>query len=958
MSRMTVDERHGAGSPPEPRTGRRGLVRVRTDVPAAASDVRVSWGDGGSRQVLQGRREERARLAEVLAAARGGESRTLVLAGEPGVGKTALLNHLAAGARGFEVSRVAGVQAEMKLAFAGLHRLCAPMAGRLAGLPAPQRDALRTAFGMSAGPEPDHFLVGLAVLGLLAETSRDRPLLCLVDDAQWLDPASLEVLAFAARRLRDDAVAIVLATRVPCPAPALTGLPELEVAGLAVQDARALLSAAVPGPWDGQVLERIADETGGNPRALLEMAGEASAAEFAGGFGPPGPGASDGAIHDIYRRRVARLATGTRMLLLVAAAEPGGDPVPLWRAADRLGIAIEAVTPAVAAGLCHIGDRVRFRHPLARSAAYWTASPQERIRAHGVLAEVTDADADPDRRAWHAAQAAATPDEDLAAGLEDAVGRARARGGAAAAAAFLTRAVELTPDPSRRWDRALAAAHAAHQAGAARAASRMLSVAEAGALDPRRRGRAELLRARIAVAADPGGSAPLLLAAARRLRPQDARLARDAHLEAIGAAIIGGGPAGADPAAAAAAARTAPRPPGPPRPGDLLLDGMARCLTDGLPAGAAALRTAVDAFHASDLPDEDGLQWGWLAGVAAATLWDYGTWDALTDRYVRLVRGTGRAGELPPALTSRIAAKVLGGDLADAAALVAEAETVSQATGNARSPYGALMLAAWQGREAGTAAPAKAVAAEAASRGDGHGPVLGAWATAVLCNGLGRYQDALAAVAGCAGDRPADVATETWVLPEYVEAAVRGGEPERAAAPLRRLGILARTAGTDWALGLHARSQALAATGPAAEEHYREAIDRLGRTRLRGELARARLLYGEWLRRRRQRRPAREQLRTAHEAFTAMGMGAFAERAARELSATGEHVRGRAADTGRELTAHEAQIVRLVREGLTNPEIGARMFISPRTVEWHLRKIFAKLDVTSRKQLRPHPSGV
>ncbi|MEV5572081.1 AAA family ATPase [Spirillospora sp. NPDC052269] len=944
--------------------------QAAADDPAAArtpftAESRKEDGEAGDpRRMLHGRQDERERLDGLLRAVRGGESRTLVLRGEPGSGKTALLNHLVGRARGFGVSRVVGVQSESKLAFAGLHQLCHPMTDHLPRIPAPQREALQTAFGLRAGPAPDCFLLGLAVLGLVSEASRNRPLLWVVDDAQWLDEASLRVLTFTARRLLPEPVAIVFATRVPDPSPeasadaspesagsdpagsdpaaALTGLPEMAVTGLPDPDARALLRAAVPGPWDDQVLARIVDETRGNPLALREMSAEASSAEFAGGFGPPGARASSGPIQDIHRRRVARLAPPTRQLLVVAAAEPAGDPVLLWRAADRLGIGIEAATPAVSAGLLHIGERLRFRHPLVRSAAYWTASPDERRRAHAVLAEVTDAETDPDRRAWHAAQAASDPAEDIAAELERRAGRARARGGAAAVAAFLNRAVELTPDPVRRRDRALTAAHAAHQAGGARAALRLLSIAEAGPVDRSRHGRIEQLRARIAFTTRRDADAvPLLLDAARRLEPHDVPLARDTYLEAMGAAMLSGGGR----PEAAEAALSAPSAPGSPRPSDRLLDAMALSLAEGLHVGAEDLKAAVRAFRDTDATDEGALRWAWLAGLTAATLGDYETWDDLAFRHLRLALDTGRGVDLPIALTSRVVVKVFAGELAEAAALAARIETVSEAMKTPWPSHGALMLAAWQGREADAAKPARSVPA---SSHDGVGATLTRWAQAVLGNGLGRYQDVFAAMPAA----QSDTAVDTWSLPEFVEAAVRSGAPREATAAVRRFGDLAQAAGTDWALGVHARSLALTSTDALAEQHYREAVERLGRTRVRGELARAHLLYGEWLRRHRRRGPAREQLRIAHEAFTAMGMTAFASRAARELLATGEDLRRRPIGPTGELTAQEHQIVRLVRQGLTNAEIGNRLYISPRTVEWHLRKIFVKLGVTSRRQLQ------
>jgi DNA-binding CsgD family transcriptional regulator len=893
-------------------------------------------------------------LDALLDGVRGGESRALVLHGEPGVGKTALLHYLVERAPKLRTVRITGVPSETEFAFAGLHRLCTPLSDGLGTLPAPQREALRAALGLSSGPAPDRFLVGLAVLGLLSEAARERPLICLVDDVQWLDRPSVQALAFAARRLRAESVALVFAAREPEDMTDLAGLPDMAVTGLPEEDARELLRTSLPGPLDERVLDRFVAETRGNPLALLELPKESTLEQIAGGFGVPDVGALAGRLQEVYRRRLADLPANTRRLLLVAAAEPGGRPVLLWRAADRLGIGIEAASPAVAAGLVEIDDRVRFRHPLVRSAVYWAASPEDRRATHRVLAEVTDREAEPERRAWHAAQGAQAPDEEIAAELERSAGRARARGGPAAAAAFLARAVELTPDHVRRQQRALAAARATHQAGAPDTALRLLSVAEAVPLDQARRGQVQLLRAQIAFTVGRGRDAPrLLLDAARRLAPMDAALARETYLEAINAALFAGPPAeGAGEVEAAEAARSAPPPEGGPRSADLLLDGMTLRITEGLAASVPALEEAMRVFRGPDLPDEDGLRWLWPAGVMAAALWDHETWDVLAARHVRLARESGQATAVPLALTQRVAVDVFAGELADAEALVEEITTVSEAIGSPPPLYGALLVTAWRGREAEGAALRRAVAAEAASRGEGNVLTVGAWAMALLANSLGRYEEALAAVPDAGEDRPADVGAAPWALVEYIEAAVRSGAPGRAAAALRRLTEVTVPAGTGWALGVHARSQALMSTGTTAEGHYREAIDLLGRTGVRGELARAHLLYGEWLRRERHQRAAREQLRTAHASFTEMGMDAFARRAARELLATGENVRKRAGEAASELTPQEAQIVRLVREGLTNPEIGARLFISPRTVEWHLRKTFGKLGITSRKQLQ------
>ncbi|MEU2282475.1 LuxR family transcriptional regulator [Streptomyces sp. NPDC013178] len=911
--------------------------------------------------MLPGRGAECAQLDGLLEAVRGGASRTLVIRGEPGVGKTALLDYLAGHER-FRICRISGVQSEMELAFAGLHQLCAPLADLFGHLPGLQRDALRGALGLGSGQVPNRFLVGLATLGLLAEAAHHEPLIWLVDDAQWLDQASLEVLAFTARRLLAESVAIVFAARLPDEAPELAGLPELVVGGLPDDAARTLLRSVLPGLWDEQVVDRIIAEARGNPLALLELPKESFSAELAGGFGLPSARALTGRIQELYQRRVVRLSPESRRLLLIAAAEPGGEPALLWRAADQLGIGITAATPAVSAGLIEINDRVRFHHPLVRSAVYWAAAPEERRRAHRVLADVTDPRTDPDRRAWHAAQGTEGTDEDIAAELESSAGRARARGGLAAAAAFLTRAVELTPAPVRRQERALVAARANHEAGTPTAALRMVSIAETGPLDAYLRGQLDLLRAQISFTVDRGGNAPgLLLKAARQLEPYDVPLARATYLEAISAGLFTGPLAtGGGQLEAAEAARTAP-PAQSPRPADLLLDGLTALITEGHSAGASSLQPALRAFQSPDLSEEEGMHWLWLAGTSAATLWDDEAWNALAARHIRLARESDRPTALPLALTAGIAVHLFAGELGVATALDEEVQTVSEAVGILHPPHGAMLTAAWQGREADYAELMRTVGAAATHRGEGSTLVVNGWTKALLYNSLGRYEDAQLA-AGETTDRPEreTSAAVGWALAEYVEAAARSGATRQAADALRRLGERTGPSGTNWGLGVEARARALVTRGPAAEDHYREAIDRLSRTRVHSELARAHLVYGEWLRRAARQRDAREQLRTAHKSFSAMGMNAFVRRAAGELLATGERALRHSAETTSALTPQEAQIVRLVREGLTNAEIGARIFISPRTVEWHLRNIFGKLGVTSRIQLQrgdPGPKG-
>jgi DNA-binding CsgD family transcriptional regulator len=904
-------------------------------------------GTTGPAAGLTDRHRERGVLDRFVAGVRAGEGRALVVRGEPGVGKTALLDYLAGRASGCLVARAAGVQSEMELAFAGLHQLCAPMLGHAESLPVPQREALRTAFGLSAGPVPDRFLLGLAVVGLLSETAGERPLVCVVDDQQWLDHASAQALGFAARRLAAEPVGLVFAARVP--GEDVAGLPELVVQGLAEDDARQLLESVLTGPLDAQVRDQIIADTNGNPLALLELPRGLTPAQLAGGFGLSSAVPLDGRIEESFGRQLAALPAQTRRLVQLAAADPSGDPVLVWRAAGRLAIGPGAAGPAVQAGLAEFGARVRFRHPLVRSAAYRSASAQTRQELHSALADVTDPAVDPDRRAWHRAQAAPGPDEQVAAELEQCAGRAQRRGGLAAAAAFLERSAKLTLDPARRAQRALAAAQAKHQAGAPDAALGLLAMAQAGPLDELQRARGDLLRAQVAFASSHGRDAPpLMLSTAKRLESLDVGLARETYLEAFTAALFVGrlSPAVGD---VARAARMAPAPLAPGRAPDLLLDGLAVLVTDGYAAGTPALRRALLAFRGQDISAEEGLSWLWLAERAAMAVWDDETWHILASRHVRLARDAGALSELPLAVRSRILLHSHAGELAEGAALIAEAQVVASATGSQLAPYGATGIAAWRGREAEAAELIAANMDGVTSRGEGRG-VTSQYSAALLYNGLGRYDKALAAAElACEYD---DVGVLGWELAELIEAAVRSGQPARASEALKRLSETTCASGTDWALGTEARSRALLSEGETAENCYREAIERLGRTRMRPAAARAHLLYGEWLRRENRRLDARAELRTAYDQFTAMGVEAFAERARRELLATGDTVRQRTAETGSELTAQEAHIARLAVDGRTNVEIGTQLFLSTRTVEWHLGKVYTKLGVGSRRELR------
>ena len=901
--------------------------------------------------MLQGRSQQVEALDELLADVRAGRSRALVVRGEPGIGKTALLNHAAGAAPDFQVARAEGVESEMELPYSALQQLCGRMLHRrLDRLPPPQRDALSVALGLQSGNAPDRFLVGLAVLGLLSEVAAEQPLLCLIDDAQWLDRTSAQALRFVARRLDTESLAVIFGTRDRAGGD-LADVPELTVRGLSDAGARVLLAAVIPGRLDESVRDRIIAESGGNPLALLELPHGRTVAQLAGGFGVAGPLALAGRIEQSFLRRIARLPELTQRLMLVAAAEPVGDPALLWRAAERLGIGTDAVAPAEADGLLTVGTRVIFRHPLVRSAVYQAAPVGDRQIAHRALAEATDPGTDPDRRAWHRAQSVSGPEEDVAAELERSAGRAQARGGLAAAGAFLARAAELTPEPARRAQRALVAAQATHHAGTPDAALGLLSTAELGPLDALQRAQVELVRAEIAFDVSRGSDAPpLLLKAAKLLEPLDTELARETYLQALWAArFVSRGGAGL--MEAADAALVAPPAPQPPRASDLLLDGLAALLKRGYPAGIPTLKRALSAFRSGSVTWEAEIRWLQFACHTAVDLWDDAAWEALSTRHVQLIRDAGALSELPIALTSRIAVHLNAGELGAAISLVEEVQTVTEATGSQIVPYGALGLAAWEGREAPATELFEASMKEGLRQGDGVGLTAIAWARAQLYNSLGRYEEALAA-AEHASEYPRELFLSTWGLVELIEAAVRSGKPARAADALQRLSESTRAAGTDWALGVETRSRALLSDGDVAEPLYREAIDRLGHTRVRGALARAHLLYGEWLRRQNRRIDAREQLRTAHRMFATIGADGFAERAARELRATGERVRKRTTDTPDQLTARETQIARLAGNGLSNPEIAAQLFMSPRTVEYHLHKVFNKLNIRSRNQLR------
>jgi len=896
---------------------------------------------------LRGRLRERGVLEGLIDAARQGHSEALVLRGEAGVGKSALLDALVERVHGCQVARAVGIESEMELAYAGLHQLCRPFLDRMDRLAQPQQDALGTAFGRLSGPAPDRFLVGLAVLNLLSYAAAKQPILCVVDDAQWLDRMSARILAFVARRLEAESVVMVFAVR-DGEDHELTGLAELEIRGLDDADARALLDSVLPGPVDPRVRDRIVAETRGNPLALLELPRAWTAAELADGLTA---GTLAGRIEESFVRRLEPLPADTRLLLLTAAAEPLGDATLLWRAAERLELGADPAAAAIESGLITFGQHIRFRHPLVRSAAYRMATARERQAVHQALADVTDPEIDPDRRAWHRAQATSRPDEGVAAELERAAQRAQARGGFFATAAFLERSAELTPEPGRRAERTLAAAAAKRSCGALDAALNLLSGAAAGPPDALRAAQVERLRGEIAF--DQGRAreaARTLLNAARQLDPHDPAKARVAYLEAMSAAIWASGPDA--PGILAFAAAVAPPPAASNPPADLLLQALALRFTRGYTAAAPQLTKALDQARQSDIGAEDVGNWLWLAGnrasgIIAFEVWDFATAEELALRQDRMARQTGALVQLQFALNFRADLLCLTGDLTTAAGLVAEDRDIASATGNPPIRYGELMLEAFRGDETTATQLIDATIREASEHSQGRMAVFATYANSVLHNGLGRY------------DVARDAALQVFeqdvlgygvvVVGELAEAASRTGDTKLVESALGWLTERTTATPTDWGRGIEARIRALLGAG---EDAYRQSIEHLGRTKLRVEVARAHLLYGEWLRREGRRVDAREQLRTAYERLDEMGLEAFAERARHELLATGETVRKRRPDTLNDLTAQEAQIAGLARDGLTNPEIAAQLFISPRTVEWHLRKTFSKLGITSRRQLR------
>jgi DNA-binding CsgD family transcriptional regulator len=903
---------------------------------------------------LLGRQRETKVLAELLDSARQGRSGVLVIRGEPGIGKTALLVDTLAQASGFRTVQISGAESEMELAYAGVQQLCGPLSGFIDRLPERQQKALHVALGLSDGATPDRLLVGLAVLTLLAEASADRPTLCIVDDAQWVDSASMQALAFVARRILADPLAMIFAARPDTSNPDLAGQPELELGGLDDRDARALLDVMIPGRLDEQVRDNILREAGGNPLALRELHKALKPGELAGGYGLATAKSLAARIERIYGQRLRELPPQTSTLLLIAAAEPGGRPAWLWAAAQRLGIGADAAAPAELAGLIVVDVGIRFEHPLIRAAIYRSASSSQRRRVHGALAEAIEGLTGAEHRAWHRAHAAEGPDEKVAQELERSAERARARGGIAAAAAFLEYAAKLSPDPARQTQRALDAAQAKLDAGSPEAAAALLATATERADDEFIRGRIELLKAKLAFAASRGSDAPpLLLAAAERLQQFDPGLSRETYLEAMMASILVGRLSNAQCSVrdVAAAARGAPPAASPARAVDLLVDGLALRLTDGHGAAAALLTSAIREFLHEDEDGKADPRWHDLTHRVCLDVFDQDNYNFLVGRQVDALRASGELTVLPVALITYGGLCVTSGDFDRAATLLEEAQVIITATlGVEVQTSMDCYLAAYRGQEQLCRELMRTTIADSTMMGRGFEVATTLYAAAILHNGLGQYSEALtAATEGAAYD---DVGVCGYLLVEQVEAATRAREPAVAADARSRLLERTNASSTDTAFGLAARSTALVSDGQEAETAFREAIERLERSPVVLYLARTHLVYGEWLRREKRRADARIHLQTAYDSFVTVGADAFAQRARRELQATGETVRARSVQTPIALTTQESHIARLARQGHTNSEIAAQLFLSPRTVEWHLGRVFGKLGVSSRRELR------
>jgi len=896
-------------------------------------------------QRFPGRQAQLGALSELVEGARERRGGAIVVSGEPGVGKTTLIGHALANRLDVSVLRVAGVQFEKGFAFAAVHRLFQPLLAESKELAEPILAVLETAFGMREGRVPDADDVGAALLGLLSEAASGGPVVCVIDDAQWVDDPSARALAFLAEAIAAEPVAMIFALPEAGTVPALAALPQVQVARLSAEDARALLAAEFHAPLDRRVRERIIAEARGNPLALLELPHRSGPGHFAGGFGLPDAAPPADGVEDGFRERLTALPDATRLLLLLAAADPLGDQELLWRAADSLGVGSGAAAPARDAGLLGDGEGVIFRHPLVRSAVYRAAGGDDRRRVHRALAEATDPALDPERRIWHHAQAAAGPDKQIAGDLEYWAVNVQSRGGVAASAAFTGRSAALTADRELRAERLLAAARSKIEAGALDDAEGLLSAAEASSLSARQRAHRDRLLGRIAfLSRNMQPALDLQLKAAAQFARLDPSLARACHLDAIETGMLAGRTGDAM-MVTIREASAAPPAPGTPTSADLLLDALVALYTGDRRRGLAILAPILD-----DTRNEVWLRHPLLGCLLAGEAWHIEAFVNIASWQVESARSTGSVSTIPIGLMTLTAASVWGGDTPGEMALLSLGESLADVTGLAQPCYARVVSAAFHGFEPAASRQIRAIEVEARKRGEGLTVSCCAWAEAVLGNALADYPRALAAARAATSYREAGIHGQS--LLELTEAAVRCGDRDAALSAYGELVELTGSPSAGWGAEVQACAAALVAENDVAEQRYRDALTLLGAGHNAVWIGRTHLLFGEWLRRQGRRREAREQLGRAHDVFAASGLAAFAKRAAAEMQATGEKARSRGGAATDELTAQETAIVQLVVAGATNREIAAKMFLSPRTIDTHLRSIFRKLGVTSRRQLR------
>jgi DNA-binding CsgD family transcriptional regulator len=900
---------------------------------------------------LLGRDSEKGLLDSLLDTARAGLSGVVVVRGEPGVGKTALLDYVVDRAADFLVVHFTGVEPERDLGYAALHRLLTPILHQIERLPAPQRDALNSALGLAAGPPANPFLVGLGTISLAANAARARKrLLTVIDDAHWIDRESLEALAFWGRRIRAEGIALVFATRDTESASSLAGFDAINIGGLSNDDARTLLAAGAGFGLDRDVVERIVKETGGNPLAIVELAKDLTVDKVVGMAGAPQPLALTERLEEHFAGHVRALPADTQMFLLTVAADASADAALVWRAVTRLGVAREAAEPAEAAGLVVLSSTISYRHPLIRSAVYARARAADRRAVHRALAAATDADTDAERRAWHLAAASMGADEDVAGVLEQVADGAHARGSSSAELALLTRAAELTPDPIRAAKRRLRAADAALLTGAPHQVHLLVSLASTALVDPGDKAWAKRLEgAAYHREAKAKPASVILREAAVELIPTAPGLGRQTLMEALEAALLAGDASDPDLRAIATAALAAPAATASPV--DQLLNAYGVYVRDGFVASVDLLRRAVGAALAAPTLDTP-VRWSVLLTCATEMLWDQDLHDKLAERLSQASGEQADLNSMAIPVWAKANSQVWSGHLIAADGVAAQAADIYAAAGE--SPFSSdlarLLLRALRGEEH-MRTDAATVTQVAEGIGNGVAAAMALAALTKLDLGRSRYADAVDHSVGVFDRDP--VVHGSHILADLVEAAVRVDRIDAADSALARLAERATAVGTEWSLGLLARCRALMAADAAeVEASYREALERLGATRLTVELGRTHLLYGEWLRRQKRRSDARDQLRLAHDLFDGMGAAAFAKRARDELLATGERVRRRTVDTVRDLTPQESHIADLAAGGDTNPEIAAQLFISASTVEYHMRKVFVKLGITSRRELR------